>query len=256
MKKILCLSLIITNILLLTACSSIPTPTEKYGKYSAEKIYQIAQKNLRKENDKEAAEALEALDTLYPFNPNAQQAQLDIIYAYHETDDMPSSAAAAERYIRLYPRAHNVDYAYYMRGIANFNQDRGFFQRYFPVEEAVRDPGTMKQSYQDFLTLIRLFPDSKYAPDAKQHLIYLRNNFALKNLAIARFYYQKQAYEAAINRANEVLVKYANTPSAKDALMILYFSYQALGLTQSQAQVKEIFDLNFPGEIMKIKLEQ
>ena len=200
MKKLLCLAII--TCFMLIGCSSIPTPSEKYANFSAEQIYQIAETKLATAHYKDAIQAYEGLDALYPFNAHAQQAQFDMIYAYYKADDMPSAAAAAERYIRLYPRDQHVDYAYYMRGLANFNQDRGFFQRYFPVDQAVRDPGTMAQSFKDFSTLIKLFPQSIYAPDAKLHLVYLRNTFAKKEEEIANFYYQKQAYEAAINRAN------------------------------------------------------
>jgi outer membrane protein assembly factor BamD len=242
MKKIFCLTSLAC--LILAGCSSIPTPSEKYAKFSAEQIYQTAEVKLAKDSYKDATEAYEALDALYPFNPHAQQAQLDMVYAYYQTGDMPSTAAAAERYIRLYPRAENVDYAYYMKGLANFNQDRGFFQRYFPVDQSVRDPGTMTESYQNFMTLLKLFPQSPYAPDAKQHIIYLRNTFAQRDQEVAQFYYQKEAYEAAINRANEVLVKYSDTPAAKDALTILYNSYQKLGLTNEAAKVKQVIDTN------------
>jgi len=242
MKKLLCLTGLAG--LILAGCASIPTPSEKYAKYSADQIDQVAEVKLAKGSYKDSVEAFEGLDSLYPFNSHAQQAQLDMIYAYYMNDDMPSAAAAAERYIRLYPRAENVDYAYYMKGVANFNQDRGFFQRYFPVDQSLRDPGTMTQSYQDFKTLLNLFPNSPYAPDAKQHMIYLRNTFAKRDLEVAQFYYQKQAYEAAINRANDVLVKYSDTPSARDALVILYNSYGKLGLTKSQQQVKEVMNAN------------
>lgn len=251
MKKLIGLIGIICA--LLTGCSSVPTPSEKYAKYPPEQIYQIAKTKLAQQKDKEAVEAYEGLDALYPFNKNAQQAQLDIIYAYYQTDDMVASSAAAERYIRLYPRDPHVDYAYYLRGVANFNQDRGFFQRYFPVDQAARDPGTMAQSYQDFKTLLQLFPNSSYAPDAKQHLIYLRNTFAKKLELIAAFYYQKQAYVAAINRANEILIEYDDTPSAKQALIILYNAYQKLGLKDSEAEVLAVWQLNYPGASLQFK---
>jgi len=250
-KKIVALVAVTTGFLV--GCSAVPTPSEQYAQYPAEKIYQIAEEKLASHHDKDAVQAFEGLDALYPFNKNAQQAQLDIIYAYYQVDNMVAASAAAERYIRLYPRDKNVDYAYYMRGIANFNQDRGFFQRYFPVDQSVRDPGTMSQSYEDFKTLLKLFPNSIYAPDAKQHLIYLRNTFAKKNEAIASFYYQKQAYVAAIDRANEVLIEYDDTPSAKQALIILYNAYQKLGLKQSAAQTLSIIQLNYPGTSLLFK---
>ena len=252
MKKLSCVVCVLSA-LVLSACSSIPTPSEKYGKYSAEQIYQVAEVKLAKKSYRDAVEAFEGLDSLYPFNPHAQQAQLDIIYAYYQNNDMPSAAAAAERYIRLYPRGEKVDYAYYLKGMANFSQDRGFFQRFLPIDQASRDPGTMKAAYDDFLSLIKLFPNSPYAPDAKQHLVFLRDMFAQRLLEISQYYYAKEAYVGAINRANEVLVQYADTPSAKDALVVLYQSYQKLGLPKSMDQVKSIMKANYPDAMKELK---
>lgn len=250
MKKLLPL-LITTSALAIAACSSIPTPSEKYAKFSAEQIYTVAEVKLAKRDYRDSIEAYEALDSLYPFSAHIQQAQLDMIYAYFKNYDMPAAAAAAERYIRLYPRSPNVDYAYYMKGVANFYQDRGWFQRYLPTDQAVRDPGTTTQSFQDFNTFLKNFPNSPYAADAKQRLIYLRNMFARYNSEVAEYYLQKQAYVAAINRANEVLKKYSGAPANQQALEILVKSYRALGLTKEANNAEEVLKLNFPEAVKK-----
>lgn len=244
MKKIV---LVLLPLLVLSGCASMPTPSQKYAKFTADQLYQTAEIKLAKRDYRDSIEAYEALDTLYPFAKNSQQAQLDVIYAYFENDDMPSSSAAAERYIRLYPRADNVDYAYYMKGVANFYQDRGWFQRYLPTDQAVRDPGTMGEAYKNFEILLKLFPHSRYAPDARQRLVYLRNMLGQYQQEVAAFYLEKQAYVAAINRSKIVLTQYAQTPACQKAMVIMIQAYRALHLDQQAADATTVLQLNYPG---------
>ncbi len=248
MKKIW---LPLLSALLLSGCSTTPTPSQKYLKFSASQIYQTAEIKLAKRDYRDSIEAYEALDTLYPFNKDVQQAQLDVIYAYFQNDDMPASAASAERYIRLYPRADNVDYAYYMKGVANFYQDRGWFQRYMPTDQAVRDPGSTLQSYKDFEVLLKLYPNSVYAPDARQRLVYLRNLSGRYQAQVAAFYLEKHAYVAAINRAKIVITQYSETPSCQDALVILIKAYRALGLTAQAQDTTLVLHTNYPSAALK-----
>ncbi len=243
MKKIW---LPLLSALLVSACSTTPTPSQKYAKFTAKQIYQTAEIKLAKRDYRESIEAYEALDALYPFNKDDQQAELDVIYAYFQNDDMPAAAASAERYIRLYPRAANVDYAYYMKGVANFYQDRGWFQRYMPTDQAVRDPGSTLQSYKDFEVLLKLYPDSQYAPDARQRLVYLRNLSGRYQEEVAAFYLEKQAYVAAINRAKAVISLYNETPSCQKALVIMIKAYQALGLTAQAVDASAVLQQNYP----------
>lgn len=244
MKKI---GLALLSAALLSGCSSIPSPSQKYEKYDADQIYQTAEMKLAKRDYRESLEAYQALDVLYPFNKHAQQAQLDMIYAYFENDDMPGASAAAERYIRLYPRSEQVDYAYYMKGVANFYQDRGWFQRYLPTDQAVRDPGTSAEAYKSFATLIKLFPQSLYAPDARQRMVYLRNLLGQYNEEVAAFYLQKQAYVAAINRAKVVITEYDQTPACQKALIDMVKAYRALKLDKSAQDALTVLQLNYPG---------
>ena len=232
--------------LLLSACSTTPTPSQKYAKFTAEQIYQTAEIKLAKRDYRESIEAYEALDALYPFNKNVQQANLDEIYAYFKNDNMPAASASAERYIRLYPRSVNVDYAYYMKGVANFYQDRGWFQRYLPTDQAVRDPGSTTQSYKDFEILLKLFPNSRYAPDARQRVVYLRTMFGRYQEEVAAFYLEKQAYVAAINRAKVVVTQYGETPACQKALVIMMKAYKALHLDKQAADVAIVLQTNYP----------
>lgn len=245
MKKIV---LTLLSALVLSGCATTPTPSQKYAKFTAEQLYQAAEIKLAKRDYREAIEAYEALDALYPFSKNIQQAELDMIYAYFQNDNMPAASASAERYIRLYPRATNVDYAYYMKGVANFYQDRGWFQRYLPTDQAVRDPGSTTQSYKDFEILLKLFPNSQYAPDARQRIVYLRNMFGRYQEEVAAFYLEKQAYVASINRAKVVVTQYGETPACQDALVTMKKAYQALGLTKQADDVALVLQTNYPAK--------
>ncbi len=230
----------------LGGCASTKDPTEPYKKYTAQQIFQQGEVSLAKGSYSTATKQFEALDALYPFSDDAEQAELDLMYAYYQNDDVPSSAATADRFIRIYPRSPNVDYAYYMKGLADFSQDRGWLQRFFPSDLSERDPGTTTQSFADFAQLVRFFPDSNYAADAHQHMIYLRNLFASYELNVAQFYLNKHAYVAAANRASSVLQRFDGSPQTERALGIMVQSYRALGLNTLADQSLQTLQLNFP----------
>lgn len=237
---------VITLSVLLAGCASTPTPSQMYRGQTAEQIYHAAETALAKENYADAVQAFEALDSLYPFGAHAQQAQLDLIYAYYKNNDNASAGAAAERYIRLYPRSPNVDYAYYLKGLANYDVDRGWLQHYLPADPALRDPSTLRQAFNDFSELVRLFPNSKYAPDARQRMIYLRNMFGRYELKVAQFYYDRKAYVAAANRASYVLQHYRSTPATQGALVLLVKANRALGLSKAADDALRVLKLNYP----------
>ncbi|MCW5590306.1 MAG: outer membrane protein assembly factor BamD, partial [Legionellales bacterium] len=155
--------------LTLTACNSSISvdPLAKYRGFSAKELYYGGEKQLANGNYGTAAQYFEALDANYPFGDYNQRAQLDSIYAYYMNGDSPEAVAAADRYIHLHPQAKDVEYAYYMRGLANFNQYQDFFVRTFRYDLSKRDLSALKQSYADFLSLITLFPNSQYAPNAR-----------------------------------------------------------------------------------------
>jgi len=246
-NKLIFLFLWIAMVLTVGGCSSaITDPAIIYKDQSAEEIYRGAEINLAKRRYSTAVQQFEALDALYPFSQYSEQAQLDSIYAYYKNDDMPSTAAAADRYIRLYPRSEHVDYAYYMKGIADFEQDRGWLQRFVSTDLSKRDPGTTLQAFDDFSQLVRLFPNSVYAPDARQRMVYLRNLFANHELHIAQYYFARGAYVAAANRANYIVQHFDGTPQVEGALVIMVKSYRELGLEESANKALRVLQLNYP----------
>lgn len=242
----------------LTGCAKKPkTPADIYKGQSAKQIFDAAEKDLAKNHYEEAIKRFEALDTLYPFSDYQQQAQLDSIYAYFKNMEYASAAAQAVRYIHLYPRSEHVDYAYYMRGMANFEQDRGVLQRYVETDLSKRDLSTAKQAFADFAELIRRYPHSQYAPDARNRMIYLRNLLAAKEFNIAKFYYRRGSYVASANRANGVITHYQGAPEVIGSLDIMIKSYRKLGLTKLADETLEVLAYNYPeSEAYKRIVEQ
>lgn len=219
---------------------------------SADALYQEAQHKLAAKEYESAAKRYEALDTMYPFSDHAEQAQLNLIYAYYKNKDYASCAATAERFIHLYPRAAHADYAYYMKGLADFQQPRGNLANVLPMDESYRDPGTQAQAYSDFSTLVQTFPNSPYKPNALQRMIYLRNMFAKRELNAAYYYYSRRMYVAAIERADYLVKNYPQAPSVRKALIVTYRGNLALGLTKAAEEAKTVYEANYhevPGEV-------
>ncbi len=219
---------------------------------SAKQLYAESKQELSKKEYTSAIKRLEALDTMYPFNDYAEQAEIDLIYAYYKKEDYPSTAATAERYIHLYPRAKRVDYAYFMKGLANFQQTRGTLANMLPMDESWRDPGTQSQAYSDFATLVQKFPDSRYKPNALQRMIYLRNMFAQHELNTATYYYGRKMYVAAEERASYLIKTYPQAPSAQAALSILYYANLALGLNTAAAEALAVYRATYHGEPVEV----
>lgn len=212
---------------------------------TAVQLYTAAQTSLKKKEYSTAAKQLEAMESMYPFSDYTERSQMDLIYAYYQDEDYPSSAATAERFIHLYPRAKKVDYAYYMKGLANFQQIRGVFAKVLPMDESWRDPGTQTQAYLDFATLVAKFPNSQYKANAAQRMIYLRNMFAQHELNVARFYFKRKMYVAAIDRASYLVKTYPQAPSAQKALIIMYKSNKALGLNKAAEDAMVVYQANY-----------
>ena len=212
---------------------------------SAQELYTEAKTKLKKHQYTDAIKRLEALDTLYPFNDQAEQSGIDLIYAYYKKEEYPSCAANAERFIHLYPRSSAIDYAYYMKGLANFNQTRGVLATMLPLDVAKRDPGTQAQAYSDFATLVQKYPDSPYKPNALQHMIFLRNMFAQRELHAAYYYYDRKMYVAAEERASNYLKTYPQAPHAKEALAIVYYSDLGLKLNDAARDALTVYQSTY-----------
>lgn len=228
---------------LLTACGSDPVE----GPDATElEFYQKAQSSLRSSNYDDAVSRLQYLEARYPFGRYAEQAQLEIIYAYYKSNQPEAARAAADRFIRLHPRHPNVDYAYYLRGMASFEEDENFLAMFLPMDPSTRDPGAAKDSFSDFAQLINRFPGSQYAPDAQKRMVYLRNLLAQSEVNVARYYIYRGAYIAAANRGRYVFENYEETPSVPDALAIMVEAYNLLEMEQLAGESLKVLSTNFP----------
>ena len=216
-------------------------PTEGW---SAAKLYAEAASELDSSNYTRAVELYEKLESRYPFGRYAMQAQLDVAYAHYRAEEPEKAIAAADRFIKLYPQNPFVDYAYYLKGIVNYNRSVGFLDRYIPTDASQRDPGSALDAFTDFSALVEQFPDSKYAEDARQRMLYLRNNLARHEVNVARYYMRRGAYLAAANRANHVIERFQRTSAVEDALEVLIDAYRALDKPELAADAKRVLDLN------------
>ena len=248
MQKIKVL-LILSLLFSLSACNKWwgkdDEESNPYQGLSAKQLYTESQEAMVKEQYTAAIKRLEALETMYPFNDYAEQAEIDLISAYYKKGDYASTAATAERFIHLYPRAKRVDYAYYMVGLANFQQTRGTMANLLPLDESWRDPGTQSQAYSDFATLVQKFPESRYKANALQRMIYLRNLFAQRELNTAQYYYEHKMYVAAAGRASYLVKTYPQAPSAKGALSVLYHANMELGLKKAANDALVVYQATY-----------
>ena len=247
MRKILIALLATASVTtLLSGCGGSIDPADAYKGESPRYIYQKGQSALRDKSYSEAVKRFEALDVQYPFESETERAQLYLIYAYYMKEDYTLAVTAADRYVRLHPTSPSVDYAYYMRGISNYYQNLGIFERLFTVDLATRDLTQIKKSFGDFSEVTLRFPSSKYAPSAQQYLVYLRNVLANHELHIARYYYERKAYIAAANRASDVVAFYQGAPQTVDALVLMAKSYHKLGLTKLEQDTLTVLHYNYP----------
>lgn len=218
-------------------------PTETW---SAERLYSEAKGALDSGDFTKAVEYYEKLEGRFPFGVYGQQALLDLSYAYFKSDNTDSAVATADRFIKLYPQNAHVDYAYYLKGLANFNRGKGFAEQYLPLDASQRDSGSALQAFQDFTELVKLFPESEYADDAKQRMVYLRNLLAEHEVKVATYYMHRGAFVAAANRARYVIEKYPRTPSVPDALIIMAKAYKIMEMDDLSADALRVLELNYP----------
>jgi len=229
--------------LLLGGCA---TSGDKEGESGAERLYELGKEALREGYYETAIKHFEDLAARYPFGDNAAQAQLDLAYAYYKYDQPDQAVSTAEHFIKTYPRHPDVDYAYYLRGLANFGQTRGMLDDIADIDAAQRDPRAALDSFQHFAEMVKRFPDSRYASDAVQRMVYLKNYLARHEMFVADYYMKRGAYVAAANRAKYVIETYPQTGSVPRALAVMAEAYERLGLDDLAANARRMQELNPP----------
>ncbi len=230
--------------LLLAGCSSIQE--DKTAAWSPNKIYAEAKDELNSGAYDKAVGLFEKLEGRAAGTPLAQQAQLDKAYAQYKSGETAQALATLERFMKLHPASPALDYALYLKGIINFNDDLGMFSAITRQDLAERDQKAAKESFESFKELVTRFPDSRYAPDANLRMTYIVNSLAQYEVHVARYYFARGAYVAAINRAQTVVSDYQGMPALEEALFIIVKSYDALGMTQLRDDAKRVLEKNYP----------
>ena len=247
-QKLICM-LIVS--ILIVSCNSDGPEIEQ-----PEKIYyDLAQKRMLNQNYIGAIESLEAIESKYPFGRYAEQAQVELIYANFMNGQTIGSHAAAEKFIRLYPRHPNIDYAYFMKGLSSYTRDKDFIIRFTNTDISNRDITGAKESFAELTEFLTRFPDSQYAPYAKQRNIYLRNMIARNELAAADYYQSIDAHVAAIRRAKYVIENIPNSSENFRALNVLEKSYKALGYEDLRDDILKIIALNYSDNTSNVSEE-
>ena len=216
------------------------------GLSTEEQFYERALDQLNGQNFRGAITTYQALESRFPFGRFAEQAQIEIVYAYYRNDDMEAARAAADRFIRLHPDSENIDYAYYMRGLSSFVDGGGLFNRFIPVDHTKRDPGRAQESFNDFAQLLALYPDSAYSGDARARMVFLRNNLARYEVHVANYYLERRAYIAALRRAQYVVENFQGTPAVSDGVAIMVECYLRLGLNELADTSLALLRENYP----------
>lgn len=228
--------------LVLTGCSSNKDVVPPDNPPS--ELYATAQQKLQDGNFKGAITQLEALDNRYPFGPYSQQVQLDLIYAYYKSADLPLAQASIDRFMRLNPTHPNIDYVLYMRGLTDMALDDSALQGFFGIDRSDRDPQHAKAAFRDFNQLIQSYPNSQYATDAQKRLMFLKDRLAKHELAVAQYYTKRGAYVAVVNRVEQMLRDYPDTQATRDALPLMENAYKQLQLNAQADKVAKIIAAN------------
>lgn len=230
--------------LALAACAS--TTEDETSGWDAQKLYSEAKTLMSEGGYDQAIKLFEKLESRYPYGRYAQQAQLDIAYAYYKSEEPDLAILAAERFIKLHPNHSDVDYAYYLKGLVNFNEDLGVLGDFVNKDLTQRDPRAAREAFDTFRELVERFPASKYAADARLRMQYLVNSLADYEVHVARYYYRRGAYVAAVNRAQAAITQYPNAPAHEEALLLLVKGYDKLGLNDLRDDADRVLRQNFP----------
>ena len=232
----------------MSACSMFHHKRDTLDTMPVDALYNTAHDSLENSDYAAAVKAYQRLIARFPSGPYNEQAQLDLTYAQYKNNQLDDAYSTVNRFLKTYPANNHIDYAYYLRGLINFERTSGVIERYVYREnsQARRDQGYNLQSFDDFSELTRRYPDSAYAADARQRMIYLRNSLAQFEIDVAKFYLRNKAYVASADRSQYVIEHYQQAPQTGDALAILTRSYLALDHKELADQTRQVLALNYP----------
>ena len=237
-------ALLLAAAALLGGCAS--KPVDPTAKMTPEEIYAQAKEEMANVQYAKGIALLDKLEGRAAGTPLAQQAQLDKAYAHYKAEEPAQAVATLDRFMRLHPASPAIDYALYLKGLVNFNENMGLFASWFGQDLAERDQQAAKESYAAFRELVTRFPESRYTPDARARMTYIVNSLAKYEVHVARYYFSRGAYLAAINRAQQAITDYRDAPALEEALHILVQSYDALQMTQLRDDARRVLETNYP----------
>lgn len=235
---------------LIAGCGWFGEKLDDQRNWTVEQHYRNARAELDSGNYGGAVKAYEALEAKFPFGRYAQQAQLDIAYARYKENETAEAVAAADRFMKLHPNHPAYDYALYIKALAYFKPDLGLFGELLDLDPSERDPKALRESFEVFKDLVVRFPDSRYAEDSRARMSYLVNSLAKHDVAVARYYYNRGAYLAAVNRAGNVPQRYPQAPANEEALVITVLAYEKMGEKQLADDTRRVLLKNFPRNVM------
>ena len=249
MRHSLAVILGLSLVLLLGGCGLLPEQIDETKSWSAAKLYAEGKAELSDGGYDKAIQYYEKLEARYPYGRFAQQAQIEVAYAYYKQGETASAIAAADRFIKLHPNHPSVDYVYYLKGLANFNDDLGLLGFVSNQDMTERDPKAARDAFDSFKELVLRFPNSKYTPDSVQRMNYLVNALASHEVHVARYYLRRGAYVAAANRAQYALKTYPQAPANEEGLLIMVKAYDALGMSDLRNDAERVMLKNFPNSV-------
>ncbi len=250
MQKHLYLFAALILALTLSGCGIFGAKIDETQNWSASKLYSEARDELKSGNYERAISLFEKLESRYPFGAYAQQAQLEVAYSYYRQGDQVQALAAVERFIKLHPNHPTVDYVYYLRGLINFNDNKDILSFLVNQDPTERDPKATREAFDAFKQLTEKFPNSKYTPDASLRMRYLVNAIGQYEVHVAKYYYRRGAYVAALNRAQTTVTEYRDSVAVEEALVVMSQCYDKLGMPEMRDDTLRVFNRSFPNSAL------
>lgn len=238
---------VIASILLTVFLAGCAGDPEEYDAVQdIREAYETAERSMMAQNYRKAITIFEALQARFPFSDFAKQIQLQLMYCYYKVRRQDEAIDAADQFLRENPTHPRVDYALYIKGLTYFEREPNFLERWFRRDLEGRPPRDGELAFSQFKRLVERYPASPYAPDAEQRLVYLKNRLAAYENHVARFYLERSAYVAALNRAKGAIEQYNGADSGQESLQIMIEAYEGLGMLDLAADTRRILELNFP----------
>ncbi|WP_119342651.1 outer membrane protein assembly factor BamD [Facilibium subflavum] len=255
MKKIALTMLGAAALAFLSGCASTDNKPLPYQGESAQYIYAKGHEQVQDADYYKAIATFRSLNSQYPFGKYTERGNLDLIYAYYQDDQPEMALGLANQFIKVYPSSKHLGYVYYMMGVINFDNGRGFLQRYLPYDMSLHDPQAYLQAFRELKRAVELNPKASYVSDAKRRMVYINNMVGRYQYNIAEFYFDREAYVAAINRAKVVIEEYPQSNAVEDAIVLMVKAYDILKMPELSQKYLDLLKLNYPNDAYLKTLE-